>query len=173
MWYNLHKLSGKGGIVVNNFNGLEIIRTAILMEDEGSKFYKECAKHADGKVKDFLLIAAGQEFVHKEKFQKIYDNLSMGKADDYEYLFDEETSLYLKSLIENKVFNQKDKPQEGFKNIKETLEYAVKSEKLTVELYTKMYSDIKDEEVKNVLEGLIEEEKSHVDYFQMLFDELK
>lgn len=157
---------------MSNFNGLEIIRTAILMEEEGSKFYTNCAKYADGKVKDFLLIAAGQEFVHKDKFQRIYDELSNNNGAEYDYLFDEETTLYLKALIENRVFDKKENLEEGFKNIKAALEYAVKSEKLTVEVYTKMYSGITNNEVKKVIGDLIEEEKSHVDYFQMLAREL-
>lgn len=157
---------------MSNFNGLEIIRTAILMEEEGSRFYTECAKHAEGKAKDFLLIAAGQEFVHRDKFQKIYDDLSGGKEADYSYLFDEETTLYLKSLIENRVFDKNKQPRDGFKNIKAALEYAVKSEELTVEVYTKMYSGITNAEVKAVLKELIEEEKTHAEYFRMLAKEL-
>lgn len=157
---------------MNNFNGLEIIRTAILMEEEGSKFYTECAKYATGKAKDFLLIAAGQEFVHKDKFQRIYNDLSSNKEYDYSYLFDEETTSYLKVLIENQVFDKKEQPKEGFKDIKAALEYAVKSEKLTVEVYTRMYSGITDNEVKVVIGELIEEEKTHVEYFQMLAKEL-
>lgn len=157
---------------MGTFNGLEIIRTAILMEEEGSRFYTDCAKHATGKVKDFLLIAAGQEFVHKDKFQKIYNDLSSNKEADYSYLFDEETTSYLRSLIENQVFDKSGQPKDGFKNIKAALEYAVKSEKLTVEVYIRMYSGITNNEVKAVLEELIEEEKTHVDYFQMLAKEL-
>lgn len=157
---------------MNNFNGLEVIRTAILMEEEGSKFYTDCAKYATGKVKDFLLIAAGQEFVHKDKFQGIYDELSKSNETDYAYLFDEETTAYLRALIENKVFVRKEHSEEEFKNIKEVLEYAVKSEKLTVEFYTKMYSGITNSGVKKVIGDLIEEEKSHVDYFQLLAKEL-
>lgn len=157
---------------MSTFNGLEIIRTAILMEDEGSKFYTDCAKYASGKVKDFLLIAAGQEFVHRDKFQKIYNDLSKDNNADYSYLFDEETTSYLKALIENQVFDKKDQPKDGMKDIKSALEYAVKSEELTVELYTKMYSGIINNEVKAIIAELIEEEKSHVEYFQMLAKEL-
>lgn len=157
---------------MNTFYGLEIIRTAILMEEEGSKFYTKCAKYATGKVKDFLLIAAGQEFVHKDKFQKIYDDILSNKEADYGYLFDEETTSYLRVLIENQVFNKKEHTEDGLKDIKAALEYAVKSEKLTVEVYTKMYSGITNDEVKAVIADLIEEEKTHVDYFQRLAKEL-
>jgi rubrerythrin len=51
-------------------------------------------------------------------------------------------------------------------------EYAIKSEKLTVDVYTKMYSGINNKEVKEVLAQLIEEEKSHVSYFEKLSEEM-
>jgi rubrerythrin len=119
-----------------------------------------------------LLIAAGQEFVHKDKFQSIYNDLSKGKEADYNYLFDEETTSYLRVLIENQVFIKKDQPSGEGWNLKDALEYAVKSENHTIEVYTKMYSGITNNEVKKVLAELIEEEKTHAEYFQKLADEL-
>jgi rubrerythrin len=91
---------------------------------------------------------------------------------DYSYLFDEETSLYLKALIENKVFDKIEKPHVISGDLKSAFEYAIKSEKLTVDVYTKMYSGINNKEVKEVLAQLIEEEKSHVSYFEKLSEEM-
>ncbi len=62
--------------------------------------------------------------------------------------------------------------EEGFKNIRAALEYAVKSEKLIVKVYTKAYSGITNNDAEEVIGDLIEEERSHTDYSQMLAREL-
>ncbi|MBI6872023.1 ferritin family protein [Clostridium aciditolerans] len=156
----------------NTFNGLEILKIAILMEEEGRSFYTNGAKYTTGKIKDFLLAAAGQEFLHKEQFTKLYNDLSSKKDVDYDYLFDAEVTSYLKALIEDKVFDKKEPSEDAFKDLKSAIEYAVKSEKLTVEVYTKMYKGIAEGEVKEVLFKLIDEEKAHIDYFTKLLNEI-
>lgn len=156
----------------NTFNDLEILKIAILMEEEGREFYTNGAKHTSGKIKDFLLAAAGQEFIHKEQFSKLYNDLSSKKDEGYEYLFDSEVTAYLKALIEDKVFDKKGQPEDAFNDLKSAIAYAIKSEKLTVEVYTKMYQGITNDEVKAVLHKLIDEEKAHVDYFEKLFNEI-
>lgn len=156
----------------NTFNGLEILKIAILMEEEGRSFYTNGAKYTSGKIKDFLLAAAGQEFLHKEQFSKLYDDLSSKNDINYEYLFDAEVTAYLKALIEDKVFDKKEVSEDAFKDLKSAVEYALKSEKLTVEVYTKMYQGVTEGNVKNVLHKLIDEEKAHADYFSKLLNEI-
>ena len=63
----------------NTFNGLEMLKIAILMEEEGRAFYTNGAKYTTGKLKDFLLATAGQEFIHKERFSTLYNNLASKK----------------------------------------------------------------------------------------------
>lgn len=156
-----------------NFNDLEVLKIAISMEEEGMEFYTKTAEHAEGEVKDFLLLAAGQEKVHKEKFLKLYNDLveKLGNVDDI-YLFEEETSAYLKSLIENEVFNKKENSSELASNLKAAIDSAIKAESRTVAMYTKMYEGCKYNEVKEVLLVLIEEEKDHVKYFSKFLETL-
>jgi rubrerythrin len=56
----------------NTFTESEMFKVAMLMEDEGYNFYINGANHTTGKTKEFLLVAAGQEFIHKEKFTKLF-----------------------------------------------------------------------------------------------------
>lgn len=154
--------------MADTFNGLEMFKIAILMEEEGMAFYSNGAKHTTGKLKDFLTATAGQEFLHREKFLTLYNNLADKKDENYDYLFDEEVTAYLRSLIENKVFDKKTPPEDAFKNLKDSISYAIKSEQLTVEVYTKMYEGVKEGEVKDLLQELIAEEKSHIDEFSKL-----
>lgn len=156
-----------------NFNDLEVLKIAMSMEDEGMEFYNKTAEKASGEVKDFLLHAAAQEKVHKEKFLKLYSELveKLGNIDDI-YLFEEETSAYLRALIENEVFNKKDNSNEVSQSLKAAIDSAVKAESRTVAMYTKMYEGSKYQEVKEVLAVLIEEEKDHVKYFSKFYEQL-
>lgn len=154
--------------MADTFNGLEMLKIAILMEEEGKDFYTNGAKYTTGKLREFLQAAAGQEFLHKEKFSALYNKLASEKDENYEYLFDEEVSAYLKSLINNKVFDKKAPPEDAFKDLKSAVQYAVNSEKLTVEVYKKMYEGVTNPEVKELLGALIKEEESHVEEFSKL-----
>ena len=184
----------------NTFSGLEMLKIAILMEDEGYNFYINGAKYTTGETKQFLLAAAGQEFIHKQKFTKLFDELSSNNADESEYLFDIEVTKYLKALIENQVFDKKDqiaespeglksaltyppKSQEfkfnkkvqaknAFEDLRSAVKYALKSEQLTVKVYTQMYEVISQSEVKGILSVILEEEKAHVIYFSKLLKEI-
>ena len=67
------------------FSGLEMLKIAILMEEEGYNFYMNGANYTTGKTKEFLLVAAGQEFIHKERFSKLFSELKTDKESDSEY----------------------------------------------------------------------------------------
>lgn len=156
-----------------NFNDLEVLKMAMSMEDEGMEFYNNLAEKAQGEVRDFLLHAAAQEKVHKETFLKLYNELTakLGNIDDI-YLFEEETSAYLRSLIENEVFDKRNNSEKDNLDLKASIDSAVKAESKTVALYTKMYEGSKYDEVKEVLKVLIEEEKDHVKYFSKFYEQL-
>lgn len=156
----------------NDFNAAEMLKVAILMEDQGYKFYTNGAKYTKGKIKQFLISAAGQEFIHKEKFTKLFDKVSNRKDIESDYLFDEEVTGYLKNLIENKVFNQKEQPEDAFSDLKTAIEHAVETEKLTVEVYSQMYKGVTKKDVKDMLSVIIDEEKGHVEYFSKLLKEI-
>ncbi|SHJ76971.1 Rubrerythrin [Hathewaya proteolytica DSM 3090] len=157
-----------------NFSILEMLKIAILTEEEGRNFYLNGAKHTSGKVKDFLTMAAGQELMHKEKFEKLFNDYSNKTENDLnsDYLYDAEVSEYLRKLIENKAFKKNDVPENAFDNLRSAVESALNSEKLTVELYTNMYKGILSNEVKEMFNIIIEEEKEHVNYFSKLLEEI-
>ena len=154
------------------FSGLEMLKISILMEEEGYDFYINGAKHTTGKIKDFLLVAAGQEFIHKEKFTKLFTDLSTGNEMDSTYLFDIEVTKYLKNLIENQVFNKKEQPSDAFKDLKAALTYSIKTEELTISIYTQMYEKVSQNDISGILFTILEEEKSHAAYFSKLFKEI-
>lgn len=153
----------------NSFNGLEMLKIAMIMEDEGREFYTEGAKNTTGEVKKFLLDAAAQELGHKEIFSRMYDDLSSKKDDSYEYMFETDVTGYLKGLIENQVFDKKEVPKkDAFKDMKSALEESAKTEERTVEIYKKMYEGITNPEAKEIMKKIIDEEVEHAAYFRGL-----
>jgi rubrerythrin len=153
----------------NTFNGLEMLKIAMIMEDEGREFYTEGAKNTVGDVREFLLGAAAQELGHKEIFSKMYDDLASKKSDSYEYMFEADVTGYLKGLIENQVFDKKEAPnKDAFKDMKSALEASAKTEERTVEIYKKMYEGITNPEAKEIMKKIIDEEVEHAAYFRSL-----
>mgnify|MGYP000855190046 FL=1 len=158
--------------MANSFSALEMLKIAMLMEDEGYKFYKNGAKNTSGKLKEFLLSAEKQEFIHKEKFSKLHKELEAKNEDAAEYLYDDEVSGYLKSLIENQVYKKEEEYKNAFVDLKTAVKNAYDTEVRTVEIYTKLYDGINDEEAKKIMAVIIGEEKDHVAYFEKLMNEI-
>lgn len=156
----------------NTFSHLEMLRIAILMEEEGRNFYTNCADLAIGKVKEFFVNASGQEFLHKVKFSDMYNELLEKNDEGSEYLFDADVTVYLRDFIENSVFDKKEKPNEIVKDLKSAAEYALKAEKLTVQVYEKLFENTVNPEIKVILNGIIDEEKEHVEYFSKLLKDI-
>jgi len=156
----------------NTFSGLEMLKIAILMEEEGYNFYVNGANNTTGKIKDFLLAAAGQEFIHKEKFTKLFNELSINKEAEAEYLFDEEVTNYLRALVEKQVFNKTDQSKDAFIDLRAALTTAIKTEALTVKVYTQMYEAVSENYAKEIMAIILDEEKEHVAYFSKLLQEI-
>jgi rubrerythrin len=157
----------------NNFNACEMLKIAMLMEDEGYKFYTNGVKYTKGKTKEFLKAAAGQEFIHREKFQKLFNEASKKyESDSEDYLFDEDVVVYLRDLIENKVFDHKELPEDAFSDLKTAVQHAVNTEKLTVDVYAHMYKGVSSPDLKKTLSDILEEERSHVKYFSGLLEQM-
>ncbi|MBU3112102.1 ferritin family protein [Clostridium lacusfryxellense] len=156
----------------STFSALEMFKIAILMEEEGYNFYTNGANYTKGKTKEFLLVAAGQEFIHKEKFTKLFNELSTNKENDSEYLFDPVVTKYLRNLIENQVFNKEEHPRDAFTDLKSALTHALKSEELSISVYTKMYETVSQNDVTGILSIILEEEKAHATYFSKLLKEI-
>ena len=159
-------------MINNSFSGLEMFKIAILMEEEGYDFYTNGANHTTGKTKEFLLFVAGQEFIHKEKFTKLFNDLKTTEESDSDYLFDIEVTKYLRNLIENQVFDKKEQPKDAFKDFKSAITYSLKAEMLTISVYTQMYERISQKDILEMLSIIIDEEKSHAAYFSKLLKEI-
>ena len=155
----------------NTFSGLEMLKIAIMMEVEGADFYQKGAENTTGEVRDFLLNAASQELLHKDMFSKLYGEMSAGKEEETEYLFDQEVTKYLAGLTENQVFD-KNRNTDAFKDLLTAVKNSLDTERLTVKVYSELYKGVKDEGAKEIMDKIINEEKEHVAYFENLLNTL-
>lgn len=151
----------------NTFSGLEMLKIAILMEEEGAGFYQKGAENTSGDIRQFLLEAAVEELSHKDKFVKLYNDMSSSNEGEAEYLFDEEVTKYLGALTENQVFNKNDN-NDAFSDLHTAVKSSLDKEVLTVKIYTELYKGVKDEAAKEVMNKIIDDEKQHVLYFENL-----
>ncbi len=98
----------------------------------------------------------------------MYRELEAKDEDSAEYLYGDEVSGYLRSLIENQVFKKDEDFDGAFLDIKTAAKNAYDTEIRTIDVYTVMYEGITDEEVKNTMSLIIDEEKAHAASFEKL-----
>lgn len=144
------------------FKASEIVNVAILIEENGYKFYKAVANESRFyELKEPALFLASEEKAHSETFKKILDNLpayEMAEAYPGEY------QLYLKALADDNIFTTPKDPiklAQFFKNTKEVIDFGIGIEKDSIIFY----EGLKEMVLKNELtaiEEIIKQEKKHL-----------
>lgn len=140
---------------MNQANVQEIIRFAITIEEEGVIFYNKYSELAKGDMKKLLLTLASDEKVHAEVFQRILDELDITTDD---YLFQEEVDTYFHSYANHVAFNRR---KEKLSSLKEVLQVAIETEKITTEFYRGLIPKTSDDKILAILKRLVDEETKH------------
>jgi rubrerythrin len=149
---------------MENFNVIEITRIAIDMEKEGQEFYRKAsALAADEKLRSMFILLAEQEKKHSEIFYDLHKAFSeIGKLED-DYLYDEEVALYIKALVDNKVFRQEELERiKKMDSMKDALQIGINSEMNSILFYSEMIRNTKSAEVMGALSLILAEEKKHL-----------
>lgn len=143
---------------------IELVQLAINIEKRGMEFYDAAHSTAvDSKSKELYKHLYNEEVKHMELFTELYNHIKDITTVDDSYLFDENVSAYLKSLVEEEVFKTSALAQDKNKSTLDNIvQEAIKAEKNSILFYTELALHIKDEEVLNILDILIEEEKKHL-----------
>ena len=136
------------------------IQTAIEMEEKGYNYYDEKAKEAVNKVSRRALESlASQELDHKKTFEK----LAEGEKDFSGDLKAEE----IENVIKEVFAEMSDKEKEDWKEKEvEVYEKALEFEKKTYRLYKDLKEQTDNEQEKEILEKIMQEESSHEDSLQ-------
>lgn len=138
----------------------EVFEMAAQMEENGARFYQEAAqKSKDKKVKELLEKLAAMEVEHKAIFNNLRNELVGTK--DADSFFDPygEGAMYLKSIVDTKVFFEK---TIDTSSLEEVLKEAIWAEKDTAAFYLGIRLGMTDEGAKKKIDKIIEEEMSHI-----------
>jgi rubrerythrin len=149
---------------MEKYNVLEITKIAMDMEKEGQDFYNKAAALAkDDKLRSIFVLLEEQERRHSELFSDLHKMLSEIHNLSDEYLYDESVSLYMKALVENKVFKDYELKQiKNMNSMKEAIHIGINSEKNSILFYSEIIKNSTSKEILHVLSMILEEEKKHL-----------
>lgn len=140
----------------------EVLKVAMNMEDEGYKFYDKVAKGSKKKdAKKAFEKLRDEEVEHYRTFKDMLDKLPDASARDY-FGISEEVASFLKVLVDTGVF--KDVDQAAIAKLSEiqALELGIKAERDSVLFYTEAQRSSANPKAKEIMSGIIEEERKHV-----------
>jgi len=143
----------------------EIIEMAVQIERNGYAFYNEAAKRKDldDKSREFISWLRDQELEHEKKFLSLRDDTelkSLELSQDWELV-----ALYLKTIVEGRIFNSEDSAIRRAieaKNITEIIDYAISFEKDTLLYFQAISNNIAYPKAIDILHQIINEEISHI-----------
>jgi rubrerythrin len=155
------------------FSGNEIVDIAVKIEENGRKFYLAAADRAgDDNLAQVLRKLADDEVDHRDTFQALYK-----AEEDYGLLpgYSEEADAYIKAMASAQVFAPGKGVAEiakGAKDVFEVLTLAMGAEKDSILYYTEMARWVQPKD-KDVINGVVAEEKTHLKTLMQLYDSLK
>jgi rubrerythrin len=143
-----------------DFNADEIFEMAEQMERNGAKFYRDAAENAaDSANKELLTGLSKMEEAHEKLFKSMRTELKA--AEKASTVFDPsgEASLYLRALVDSRVFFKK---EIDVTSMVEILKSAIEAEKDSIVFYLGMKEEVPENLGKNRIEAIIKEEMGHI-----------
>lgn len=150
----------KGKKMSYDFNADEVFEMAEQMERNGAKFYRDAAENAaDSSNKELLMGLSKMEEAHEKMFESMRAELTA--ADKASTVFDPsgEASLYLRALVDSRVFFKK---EIDVTSMVEILKSAIEAEKDSIVFYLGMKEGVPEKLGKGRLEAIIKEEMGHI-----------
>ncbi len=143
-----------------DFSADEVFQMAIQMEKNGAAFYRKAADNAgDEENKKFLLELADMEVDHEKTFSELRQQLTEKEKASTVFDPEGEAAMYLKALVDTRVFFEKDIDVTSMRDI---LMAAIGAEKDSIVFYLGMKDAVPDDLGKSRLDAIIKEEMGHV-----------
>lgn len=143
-----------------DFNVDEVFEMAGQMERNGAKFYNTAAQNApDAATKVLLLDLAAMEVEHEKTFDALRAELSAKEKAPTIFDPDDEALLYLRALVDTRVFFEKNIDVTSMLDI---LKAAIEAEKDSIVFYLGMRESVPPNLGRDRLEAIIKEEMSHI-----------
>jgi len=151
---------------VISFNAAEIYEMAEQIERNGAAFYRKAAEGVSEEgAADLLLDLAAMEDDHEKTFAEMKAQLSERDRGDAPFDPDNEGVLYLRSMVEGKVFDPESKPAEkltGSESLQEILHTAIGLEKDSIVFYIGMKKVVPDNRGRQRIDDIIAQEMGHI-----------
>ncbi len=159
------------------FNAEDIFHIAVMIEDNGEKFYNHVsATIPDAKTKDICAKLAGQEHNHRLLFEKLLTDVVNKKGPMYNLADVPQDDLsYLKAVSDSNVFakalNLKDVAAK-IKTAKDAVTIALDFEKDSILFFLQMKKFTRPEWGQAEINKLIAQEQKHIVTLTVLLKEL-
>ena len=153
---------------MKNYSILEAVEVALMMEEEGIRFYTLAEqKTGDPEMKKLFAFLREKEHLHIETFRRLYGELAARASDpDAElWLLDEQVSSYFRATVDSTVFPTKGSAETaiaGLHGVNDVLRLALRFEKESILFYHEMLANAPWPEAKELIEKVIAEERRHV-----------
>ena len=145
------------------------IKTAIQMEKDGYAFYKKASAQTSSDMgREIFDSLANDEQLHLEVFQKLFED-RINKS-EWNNLVNSS-----KKYAEIDIFPKDLQQIEGANpdtNELDAIKIAMDSEKDAIEYYGKIKEKTKEEDIKRIINEIIEQEKNHYSILQEEFEHL-
>ena len=145
------------------------IKTAIQMEKDGYSFYKKASAQTSSEMGRYIFESlAKDEQLHLEVFQKLFEDRI--EKSEWNNLVNSS-----KKYAEIDIFPQDLKQLEGANpdtNELDALEIAMDSEKNAIDYYGDIKEKTKEENIRQIINEIIKQEKNHYSILQEEFDHL-
>ncbi|MFQ3574736.1 MAG: ferritin family protein [Thermodesulfovibrionales bacterium] len=143
----------------DQFTIREVIEQAIQTEKLGYQFYTTMAERfrQDKGLYSLFTTLADKEVQHEKTFIELMETIGDGMEEGWE-----EVSLYLRAFVESEFFLGKEKALPSMQNIKtidDAVRYAISFEKETLLYFYGIRDSVRE---KDVIDEIINEEKSHI-----------
>jgi len=143
-----------------DFNADEVFEMAEQMERNGEKFYKRAAATIDDEPhKKLLLELAAMEVDHEKTFKAMRSDLKAAEKSATVFDPEGEAALYLRALVDTRVFFEKEVDVSSMENI---LKAAIEAEKDSIVFYLGMKNAVPEKLGQDRIEGIIKEEMGHI-----------
>jgi rubrerythrin len=158
--YIYENIQWKGRKMSYDFNADEVFEMAEQMERNGAKFYRDAAENAaDPSNKEMLLGLSKMEEAHEKIFESMRADLTAAEKESTVFDPDSEASLYLRALVDSRVFFQK---EIDVASMEEILKSAIEAEKDSIVFYLGMKEVVPQNLGRERIEAIIKEEMGHI-----------
>jgi rubrerythrin len=147
------------------FNAAEILEMAIQIERNGAKFYRTAGANAiEPPIKSMFDELAAMEVQHQATFSAMLKEVTAkGTATTFD--LEEQGALYLRAMVEGKVFDTKSDPSSkltGKESLDQILNIAIGLEKESIVFYVGIKEMVREESDKEQIDHIIREEMGHI-----------